>query len=68
MVTLDLLTSEHFASLLLGVEDLVVLEVAANLLDPGQVGNPAGSTEAGVQRQCCAFLHSRCLLGGSVHV
>ena len=40
MVThLDLLTSEQFASLLLGLEDLVALGVAANLLDPVQVGN-----------------------------
>ena len=67
MVILDLLTSEQFASLLLGLQDLVVLGVAANLLDPGQAANPAGSRGAGVQRQCCAFLHSHCL-GGSVHV
>ena len=67
MVILDLLASEQFASLL-GVEDLVALELAANLLDPVQFGNPVGSTGAGVQRQCCAFLHSHCLLGGSVHV
>ena len=53
---------------LVGVEDLVALEVVANLLDPLQVENPGGLEGAGVQRQCCcAFLHSRCL-GGNVHV
>ena len=64
---LDLLPSEQFASLL-AVEDLVALELVENLLDPVQAENPGGSPGAGVQRQCCAFLHSRCLLGGSVHV
>ena len=62
-----LLKAEHFA-FLVGVEDLVALEVVLNLLDPLQVENPGGSQGAGVQRQCCcAFLHSRCL-GGNVHV
>ena len=63
---LDLLPSEQFASLL-AVEDLVALELVENLLDSVQAENPGGSPGAGVQRQCCAFLHSHCL-GGSVHV